>query len=413
MALSAKQRTAFAHALSDDILYIGSGAVRSGKTSGCGSAFGLFCAKHPGDHLLMGRTEAAVMRNVVRPEPYGILATLRAFGISAKPSGVDGRHVRIGANRSRIWIYGASDVGVIDRIAGSTFKAGMFDELTRLKSGEEVWQMAWTRFSTNVRKIWGTTNPGALKHWVKRLLIDKGDRYKARIVNYSMTDNPGLDAEVRRGIAAGLFGHHKRRLVDGLWVDATGLIYPTVTEGALPRYISHWSIGLDWAASGVFASVLAAHCAETFRVHLYREREYDHRERGALTDEEQAQRTADWFRESTRMHSTGVYPTVVFGDPTTPTAFQWVLSDHGLVWQDGFNDVLPGIQEVNSGFGSGQLTISPAMVKTKREANEYGWDEKAAEAGEDVPQKGRDHLLDAVRYLYASPSPIVVSRRWT
>ena len=226
MTLSAKQQTAFDHARSDDVLYLASGAVRSGKTAACGAAFSLFAALHDGDHVLVGRTEAAIMRNIVRAQPLGLLSVVRAAGCLAKVSGVDGRHVSIDGGRSKVWIFGASDVGVVDRIAGSTFKAGMIDEITRLQSGEELWQMLWTRFSTDIRKLWATTNPGALRHWAKRMLIDQREKYRGRVVSFIMDDNPALSTEVKEGIAAGLFGHHRQRLIDGLWVDATGLIYP-------------------------------------------------------------------------------------------------------------------------------------------------------------------------------------------
>ena len=409
MTLSPKQQTAFGHAASDDILYLGSGAVRSGKTTACGAAFGLFAALHDGDHVLVGRTEAAVMRNVVRPEPLGLMAAVRAAGWPCKVSGVDGRHVRIDGGRSKIWILGASDIGAVDRIAGSTFRAGMVDEFTRIRAGEELWQMLWTRFSTDVRKVWATTNPGALRHWVKRLVIDHPERYGARVVSFTMDDNPSLGADVKAGIAAGLTGHYRQRLVDGLWVDATGLIYPDVKIAALPPRIASWSVGLDWAGSGVFASVLLAHSATGRRVHVAAERFFDHRERGPLGEAEQAKRTVAWLREHTGTGGAGV---VVFGDPTTPTAFQQDLAGHGLLWQDATTDVLEGIQSVASDLGVGYLTVDASCTNLLREMHEYSWDEKAAALGEDKPQKGNDHGLDGLRYAWNTPSPVVSQHRW-
>ena len=412
MGLSPKQRLAFDHAGSDDTVFLASGSVRGGKTAASGAAFGLFCALHEGDHILIGRTEGAAMRNVVRPQPLGLMSAVLAAGWPCKTSGVDGRHVSIDGGRSKIWIFGASDVRAVDRIAGSTFKAGMVDELTRVRSGEDLWAMLWTRFSLPVRKIWATTNPGATRHWVKRLLIDEAERYRARVVSFTMLDNPSLEEDVKAGLAAGLHGHHKRRLIDGLWVDATGLIYPTISDGTMPRVVSHWSIGLDWAASGVFAAVLLAHCADTGIASVVGEREHDHRRLGAIDDAEQAKRTTAWFRAITEDVPGGnAYP-VVFGDPTTPTAFQHRLAEQGFHWQDGFNDVLEGIQLVNSGLGSGWLCVSPACTKVRREANEYAWDEKAAERGKDKPQQGADHFLDALRYAWATRSPVVSVRRW-
>ena len=372
------------------------------------SAMGLFAAYHPGDHVLVGRTEGSVMRNVVRPEPLGLMSAVRAAGYPCKMSGVDGRHVSIAGGRSRIWIIGVSAIDAVDRIAGSTFISGMVDELTRLQSGEEFFQMLWTRFSTDVRKLWATTNPGPLRHWVKRLVIDQPEKYRARRVQYRMSDNPSVSAETREALTAGLFGHHRLRMIDGLWVDATGLIYPSITQAAMPQVVSKFSIGFDWAGSGIVASVLAAHSpsrrGRPGRTHIAAERVYDHRERGALTDSEQAKRVAAWAREHTGM---GGYGIPVYGDPTTPTGFQHALAAHGFVWQDGLNEVLPGIQKVSSGFGEGHLTVDPKCTTVLREAAEYSWDQKAMDEGRDEPQKGPDHCLDSIRYLWVTPSPLV------
>ena len=394
--ISPRQRIAFAHATSDDILLLASGAVASGKTAACSAAFGLFAATHPGDHLLLGRTESAVMRSCVRSD-IGILSAVQEFGHRARVSGVDGKHVSINGGRSRIWVFGANSGTTSDRIAGSTFVSGLVDEITLLHDGAELWPMVWSRFRTPIRKIWATCNPGALRHWVRQQIILNPERYSARIESFTMDDNPGLAADVRASIEAALSGHHKHRYVDGLWVDATGLIYPDVPAGGIPLHPQGYFMGLDWAASGVFAAVLLCRSASSGRTHVVAERTWDHQERGALTDAEQGRRTAAWTRRYTDATMD------VYGDPTTPTAFQDILRGYGLHWTDGKNDVLPGIQALASGFGTSALTVDPACVELLREASEYAWDAKAAEQGEDVPQKGGDHLLDALRYAWVTP----------
>ena len=273
--------------------------------------------------------------------------------------------------------------------------------------------MLWGRLSVPPRKLWVTLNPVSPAHWVKRNLIDQPQRYEAKTVKYLMVDNPSVDAKTRESLASGMFGHHKTRLIEGDWAAATGLIYPSVTEGTMPRRVSHWTIGLDWAGSGVFASILLAHCARTGRAHLAAERSWDTRERGWLNESEQAERTYTWFRDATETHGPGDFATVVFGDPTTPTAFQGNLEGYGFMWQDGKNDVLPGIREVSSGFGSGALTVDPRCVGIKQEADEYSWDEKAAEQGEDKPVKANDHLLDSIRYAWFTASPVVQPIRFS
>ena len=411
--LSPKQELAFAHATSDDIVFLADGATSGGKTAASGAAFGLFAALHDGDHALIGVTEAAVMNNVVYPQPLGLMAAVRAAGWPCVMSGVDGRHVSIDGGRVRIFIFGASSRKAVDRIAGRTFVSAKVDELTRLHSGEALWQMLWTRFrSPAAMKVWATTNPGPKQHWVKRIVIDQSERYGAKVVSFTMDDNPSLTDQRREVLAAGLFGHHKLRLIDGLWVDATGLIFPHVETAARPPLVSHWSVGLDWAASGMFATTLHGHCAKTGRRHVAAERFYDHRELGPMSEQSQADATAIWFREAAK-EPIDHGETVVYGDPTTPTAFQEMLEAHGFVWEDGFNDVLKGIQHVNSAFGAKMLTVDRRCVNVLRELDEYAWDREAADKGEDKPQKGNDHGMDSIRYAEATESPLATEYQWT
>ena len=251
---------------------------------------------------------------------------------------------------------------------------------------------------------------------MKRRIIDNADQYKAKSVHFTMSDNPSLTPERRKILEAGLFGHYRQRLIDGLWVNASGLIYPHAAEGVLPRSVSHWSIGFDWAGSTVTAAVARAHCADTGRRHVYAERYHDHRDDGTLTDAQQAEAVARWFTATVERSKRGAgYESVeIIGDRTTPTALQEAFERWGLGWRDGDNEILPGIQTVNSAFGTGALTIDPGCVGLRREIDEYSWDASAQERGEDRPQAGAvDHGLDALRYAEHTRSPVAVEYRWT
>ena len=407
MRFSPKQLRSFEHMVSPYSTFLGVGSAGSGKTASCSVAMALAAAEHDGDHCLLGRTQSVAMRNVVRAQPLGILTGLKADGYDARVSSVDGKHVSIDGGRSKIWIYGGDNASTIDRIAGSTFGVCLVDELTRIHAVEDVWAMLWTRFRhASIKKLWCTMNPKGRQHWVKRNIIDTPDKFNAIVHQFDMDDNPSLTDEMKAGIAAGLAGHNYLRLIKGEWADAAGAIYTHVPLGKLPQRVAYWSIGFDWAASGVLAAVLIAHCAETMRMHVAGERYYNHALKGALTEIEQVKRTVAWARRWTRQ------PVVVYGDPSAPAALAHLFAQRGYVWQNADNAVLEGIQSVASAFQEGFLTVDPTCTDLLDEISQYIWDEKASAKGEDKPVKKNDHGCDALRYVVHTPPPIATARRF-
>ena len=62
------------------------------------------------------------------------------------------------------------------------------------------------------------------------------------------------------------------------------------------------------------------------------------------------------------------------------------------------NAVLPGVQLVASALDSGVLKIHPRCANLIEEMENYAWDARSQERGEDRPLKKDDHAADALRY---------------
>lgn len=72
-----------------------------------------------------------------------------------------------------------------------------------------------------------TCNPDAPTHWIKRRLIDGGE---ASVYYSRAADNYHNPADYQNWLAT-LTGVDKLRLVDGLWVQASGLVYDVWSDG--------------------------------------------------------------------------------------------------------------------------------------------------------------------------------------
>ena len=397
MEISTKQAEALQHVTGPDRNFIAVGAVRSGKTVACGMAFAMRAALVPDhNHVILGVTEPLILRTLVYPR-IGIISYLKSRGFRAYVSGVGGTHISIArpnGGMTRIFLIGANTLGAVDRIAGPEYASALVDEAARIP--EEAWHMLQTRLSVEGAKLWATLNPAEQRHWLKDKVIDRARQTYSKVVYYTMDDNPSLTETVKRQIVASVpKGHWRTRLIDGKFADATGVIYPHWRYGELTAesQIKDWSIGLDWAAAGSskFAAIMFANLKDGTSIAAY-ERFHDGSLQ-TLTDAQQAQFTADWAREHTSQSRI-----TVIGDPSTPPGFQQELQRHGLIWQDGDNDVMPGIQATSTAFQRGDLRVSRNCRNLVGELGSYIWDPKAAERAETKPLKKHDDGLDAVRY---------------
>lgn len=402
VGLSEKQLEVVRHAVADRTFLVAAGATRSGKTYSAALGWAIWLARRGAgyEHALCGRTSTTALRNV-----GGALGEhLERLGCSVRQNisramwdvGVDG-------GVARIWVVGANDKAAREKIQGSTLASVVFDELPLLE--RDFFPLAWSRLSVpGRRKSWATLNPEGPQHWAKREVIDRIGDYDGVVVQFGMEHNPVLDARTRAGIAGGLRGHLYRRLVDGEWAGASGMIWGEWRHADEVGEVDEWRLGFDWGSATVAAAVLlgvkrgGGRWGE--RVVVSGEFQHDARELGSLPDAELASKLEGWLHGAVKgLGGTLGRRVEVRVDPSTPAGFQVLLRRRGYAVVDGDNDVLWGLEEVRSRLAEGNCELlRGATVELGKEVLGYVWDEGAQDKGEDKPGRGEDHLCDALRY---------------
>ena len=412
-----KQREIFRHAVTGPggprwLFSIGS--TRTGKTAAVAAAHAAFTqlgSMPTQDHAIIGPNLSQIRRNIVEA-PIGTLSTLRHAGHrGASLSTVGGWHVQVPRGHGRttkIWLIGASDEKAVNRITGSTFGSVVLDELPLLP--ESVWNQVMARMlSVPGARGWATGNPGPTRSYVNRSILQRLDDVDGRHLKFKKADMVIPVAEVAR-LERGFTGHFHTRLIEGEWSDAAGRIYPEPMEvDAVPDDVIGWSLGLDWASSGVFASLLFAHVAgDPGWYLLVDERYHDGRTEGLLSEKQQTTATASWVRDRTR----SMKQIPIYGDPSTSVRFKAAVGAQGFHWIDGDNSVDSGIKETAGAIQEGRVRIlRGACPRLRDDLSAYTWDPKAADRGEDKPLKvGADHGPDALRYRLASDAPAFAYR---
>lgn len=110
---------------------------------------------------------------------------------------------------------GAVDIALMEE-ASQFEEADLHAMIARMRGKAAPW-----------RQILLPTNPDAPTHWIKRRLIDGGE---ARVYFSKAADNFHNPADYQQWLQT-LSGVDYQRLVEGLWVQASGLVYDTWSDG--------------------------------------------------------------------------------------------------------------------------------------------------------------------------------------
>ena len=394
--LSEKQKQVMAHGAGSDTVCFAGGAIRSGKTTACTLGMALWILKNGMDHshALIGQSVETAMRNA----GFDMLDHFHALGVNAEFSRSLGSCITIpyDGKETRLWIFGADNERSSRRIQGATLKGLMVEELAILP--ESFWQMAWGRLSVEGAKCWATYNPEGPMHWCKQKVVDRVDKFRGHVVDFRMRDNPSLSEEILRRYDESYVGHWHARMILGQWAGATGLIFPYWTAEDKPPE-GKLTLALDWASASVFAAI--AIFSQGKKHNVYSELYFDARESSPRTEQEHFDSLEAWvktFSESLRGK-------IIYVDPATPNTFKRLLRTSGAFVRNGDNDVLPGLITTATRLQREEITIGNCP-KLKEELGGYQWDAKAADIGEDKPQKTHDHACDALRYFAHSTGKI-------
>lgn len=362
------------------------GSVRSGKTLNSLMKWTrwLRAGAPPGSLMLVSKTERTAKQNIVDPL-YDILGP-KFIRYSA------GNHEVTIAGRRHL-IVGASDMRAEGKIRGITL-AGMYgDEVTLWP--ESFFAMALSRLSLPGAAFFGTTNPDAPGHWLKRRYLNHAAELEIAHHHFVLADNPNLSPGFVESIMREYRGLWRKRLVEGLWAVAEGAIFDALGDHLLVPDLP----ATDWTFAGIESgtsnpTVFVALSGAADRLVAHHEWRWDAQERGRQkTMKELSIDFAAW-RDALPQAPDKVY--------VKPEANALILQ----MWRDGQRGIHPadddttnGIMETAALIGAERLQFHRPTIDTGwEEMASYAWDPKASERGEDKPLATMDSYPDALRF---------------
>ena len=362
------------------------GAVRSGKTVCMADGFFIWSmASFTGcNFALCGRSISSLRRNVVSNLPawLGGLFTIREHRADNRLT------LSYGGRENTYYLFGGLDESSYKQIQGITLAGAFLDEVVLMP--RSFVEQTCARCSVAGSKLWFNCNPAGPEHWFYKEWVCKAKEKKALRLHFTMDDNPGLDAAIRRRYETLYTGVFHRRYVLGQWCVAEGLVYDFQPEKhlatELPKTGSYY-ISVDYGTMNPFSAGLW--CVNGGVAYRLKEYYYDGRQRGRTkTDEE-------YYEAIEKL--AGDHPiTSVVVDPSAASFIATIRRKGRFSVRKAKNAVVEGIHQVASYLQAGKLKISPDCKDTIREFSLYSWEENAPK---DQPRKENDHAMDDIRYF--------------
>lgn len=386
MSLSVKQVDSIKR--SNARINLWEGAVRSSKTVGSLYRWINYVGKEapPEDLLIVGRTQASAVRNIIKPL-----------------QGLVGDACRWYPGKGECWLFdrccyvvGASDERAEGKIRGMTAGGALGDELTLWP--ESFFTMLLSRISPDAAKFFGTTNPDNPYHYLKKGYIDRKDELDMTVASFRLDDNPFLSKKFKENLKKEYRGLWYKRFIDGLWVMAEGAVYDFFDENEHvivrpPAKAQSYVVGVDYGTGNPTVFLLFG---LNYDCHprIWCEREYFYDSQAAGRQKDDAEYAEDFVKW---IGNTPVDSVIL--DPSA-ASFKAALRKKGMfVLRDADNDVLNGLRTQSRLLASGEYKICDSCEHTKMDYGAYLWDKNAMKRGEDKPIKQNDHTKDAERYV--------------
>ena len=394
------------------------GAVRSGKTVAMTVGFFLWSmAMFQGQVFgICGKTIGALRRNMIT-HLHSWLGGLYRISESRSENKLV---VSCGKWENTYYLFGGQDESACQLIQGITLAGVLLDEVALMP--RSFVEQACARCSVDGSKLWFNCNPEGPEHWFYKEWI-LGSREKGILhLHFTMEDNPGLQAHIKRRYERLYKGVFYRRFVLGQWCLAEGLVYEFdrdrhvfdkawwecavqgveksknynrevfdkmlrdrgVPGGEKSKYHKSWYISVDYGTRNPFSAGLW--CVTGGKAWRVGEFYHDGRNSGrVMTDEQYCDALEDLAGDK------DIACIVV--DPSAASLIAAIRARGRFPVRKARNDVLPGIRLVQSLLAADILRFSADCKDCIREFGLYKWG-----AG-DVPVKENDHAMDEVRYF--------------
>lgn len=375
------------------------GPIRAGKSLGSMIRWLHFVstASTAGVLVVTGKTMDTIHRNVFEPlksrELFGPAARQIEYTRGAPTGTILGRKVEV---------ISGNDAKAEERLRGLTCAGWYGDEVGLLP--EQFFDQLIGRCSVEGAMGFGTTNPGAPNHWLrKRFILEAWRRSTGvRHWHFTMDDNPGLTDQYKETLRALYTGMWFKRMILGLWVMAEGAVFDAFDEDTdivdeLPAGMRWLATGTDHGVRNPFHSV-ALGLADN-QLWITHEHRWDSKATGRQkSDAEYSDDYAAWLAGiEVAPGVLGIAPEWEVIDPAA-AAYRTTRYQAGGTPYPGVNDVDQGLRTLASLLARRKIKIHRRCRHLLAEIPGYSWDEKAAQRGEDAPIKADDHGIDALRY---------------
>jgi PBSX family phage terminase large subunit len=405
---------------STGFINIWEGAVRSSKTIASLIRWIEFVRNSSfGEFLITGKTESTVYRNLVGGT-MGLINIMDEGMCEFKRSGDGGsrlimRFVIDGdIIEKTCWVVGANDEGAETKIRGMTVGGWLGDEITLHPEG--FVKQALNRLSVEGAKAFWTTNPDSPYHFIKTEYMDKTETRNYKVFHFTLFDNPALPSEYLANITNAYSGLWYKRMIEGLWVMADGVIYDNfrheqvqagghvvaqLPDGVTP---TTYYVGIDYGQTNatVFLLVTIGSDGNLYLIDSY----YHSGAEGMAVSKspsDYAKDFDDWLRVYDRLHGTSVSKNInqIIIDPSAKGFILELYKNSKFKSRirQANNDVLLGINNLSSIIARNRLYVVAQNKDVLKELSTYSWDAKAQLKGIDKPMKVNDHAMDALRYL--------------
>lgn len=234
-------------------LTVWEGAVRSSKTVASVFAFMCEVIKSPDPrHLMIGRSQSAVMANCVDSE----LGLIELSGGVAQIKRDKQNETYIDLAGKRIDMFGGENVSSFRAFRGRTYGMTYMDE-ANLQHPNTIAECFNRTIASKSRKHFMTLNPDIPGHWLYRDYLDKFQEEGIpgyRWFHFTLDDNPAITEERKGELKAQYTGIFYKRFILGLRVNAEGGCYPSFSEknilNEIPKNILFVELGVDFGGNG-------------------------------------------------------------------------------------------------------------------------------------------------------------------
>lgn len=221
MVMSRRQAEALEWADSSERVLGAYGSIRSGKTHSVPIGFMAHTQRLPKPYL------HAITGRKLRQVEVELLPHIRnfaaCFGLHYDYHRGD-RILTVGSQR--YLCLAANDIRSEDSLTGFTLHSALCDETT-LYPGDFL-TILFGRLTYSDSKLFMLGNPAGPNHPVKKDWIDSGD--VQTYLQFRLDDNPSLSDEYKGAVRRKYTGALRRRLIDGEWSAAEGVIWSQFTR---------------------------------------------------------------------------------------------------------------------------------------------------------------------------------------